>query len=163
MWAYNSIFYQIYPIGFCNAPTHNDGQCVPRIRCLASWADYLRDLGVDAVLLNPVFESDNHGYDTRDFRKIDCRLGTNDDFSDVCKTLHEHGVKIVLDGVFNHVGRGFWAFRDVQEKKMCIRDSGRVCKTRSMSVDSISYWDWQLSRMASLMLWTVHIFIPFLS
>ena len=59
--AYNSIFYQIYPIGFCNAPTHNDGQCVPRIRCLASWADYLRDLGVDAVLLNPVFESDNHG------------------------------------------------------------------------------------------------------
>ena len=92
-------------------------QCVPRIRCLASWADYLRDLGVDAVLLNPVFESDNHGYDTRDFRKIDCRLGSNEDFADVCKTLHEHGVKIVLDGVFNHVGRGFWAFRDVQEKK----------------------------------------------
>ena len=74
-------------------------------------------LGRDAVLLNPVFESDNHGYDTRDFRKIDCRLGSNDDFADVCKTLHEHGVKIVLDGVFNHVGRGFWAFRDVQEKK----------------------------------------------
>lgn len=117
MWAYNSIFYQIYPIGFCGAPTYNDGQCLPRIRCLASWADYLRDLGVDAVLLNPVFESDNHGYDTRDFRKIDCRLGSNDDFADVCKTLHEHGVKIVLDGVFNHVGRGFWAFRDVQEKK----------------------------------------------
>ena len=117
MWAYNSIFYQIYPIGFCGAPTHNDGQCVSRIRCLASWADYLRDLGVDAVLLNPVFESDNHGYDTRDFRKIDCRLGSNEDFADVCKTLHEHGVKIVLDGVFNHVGRGFWAFRDVQEKK----------------------------------------------
>ena len=82
MWAYNSIFYQIYPIGFCGAPTHNDGPCVPRIRCLASWADYLRDLGVDAVLLNPVFESDNHGYDTRDFRKIDCRLGSNEDFAD---------------------------------------------------------------------------------
>lgn len=117
MWAYNSIFYQIYPIGFCGAPTHNDGQCVPRIRCLASWADYLRDLGVDAVLLNPVFESDNHGYDTRDFRKIDCRLGSNEDFADVCKTLHEHGVKIVLDGVFNHVGRGFWAFQDVLQKR----------------------------------------------
>ena len=65
----------------------------------------------------PIFESDSHGYDTRDFRKVDCRLGTNEDFAAVCKTLHEHGIKVVLDGVFNHVGRGFWAFKDVQEKK----------------------------------------------
>ena len=117
MWAYNSVFYQIYPIGFCGAPYTNDGNCVPRIRKIGDWADYLKELGIDAVLLNPIFESDNHGYDTRDFRTIDCRLGTNEDFADVCRTLHEHGIRIVLDGVFNHVGRGFWAFRDVQEKK----------------------------------------------
>ena len=117
MWTYNSVFYQIYPIGFCGAPVHNDGVTVPRIRKIMEWSDYLKDLGVDSILLNPIFDSDNHGYDTRDFRKIDCRLGTNEDFSDVCKDLHDHDIKIVLDGVFNHVGRGFWAFRDVQEKK----------------------------------------------
>ena len=117
MWAYNSIFYQIYPIGFCGAPVHNDGVCVPRIRKLMDWSEYLQTLGVDSILLNPIFESDNHGYDTRDFKTIDCRLGTNEDFKEVCEDLHKHNVKIVLDGVFNHVGRGFWAFEDVQEKK----------------------------------------------
>ena len=117
MWAYNSIFYQIYPIGFCGAPVYNDGVCVPRIRKLMDWSEYLQTLGVDSILLNPIFESDNHGYDTRDFKTIDCRLGTNEDFKEVCEDLHKHNVKIVLDGVFNHVGRGFWAFKDVQEKK----------------------------------------------
>lgn len=117
MWAYNSIFYQIYPIGFCGAPVHNDGVCVPRIRKLMDWSEYLQTLGVDSILLNPIFESDNHGYDTRDFKTIDCRIGTNEDFKEVCEDLHKHNVKIVLDGVFNHVGRGFWAFKDVQEKK----------------------------------------------
>ena len=81
------------------------------------WSEYLQTLGVDSILLNPIFESDNHGYDTRDFKTIDCRLGTNEDFKEVCEDLHKHNVKIVLDGVFNHVGRGFWAFKDVQEKK----------------------------------------------
>ena len=117
MWAYNSVFYQIYPIGFTGAPTSNDGKVVPRILKLREWTEYLENLGISSILLNPIFESDNHGYDTRDFRKIDCRLGTNEDFAEVCRDLHDHNIKIVLDGVFNHVGRGFWAFRDVQEKK----------------------------------------------
>ena len=117
MWAYNETFYQIYPIGFCGAPVHNDGVTEHRILKLADWAEYLQELGIGSIILNPIFESDNHGYDTRDFKKIDCRLGTNDDFKEVCQTLHDHDVKIMLDGVFNHVGRGFWAFKDVQEKK----------------------------------------------
>ena len=117
MWAYNETFYQIYPIGFCGAPVQNDGQYVPRIRKLLDWSSYLEKLGIGSIILNPVFESDNHGYDTRDFTQIDCRLGTNDDFREVCQDLHTHGIKVILDGVFNHVGRGFWAFRDVQEKK----------------------------------------------
>ena len=74
---------------------------------IIEWTDYLKSLGINAVLLNPIFESDNHGYDTRDFLKIDCRLGTNGDFSDVCQHLHQNDIRIVLDGVFNHVGRGF--------------------------------------------------------
>lgn len=117
MWAYNETFYQIYPIGFCGAPTQNDKVTEHRILKIGEWAGYLQELGVGSILLNPIFESDNHGYDTRDFRKIDCRLGTNDDFRTVCRQLHDHNIKIVLDGVFNHVGRGFWAFKDVQEKK----------------------------------------------
>ena len=117
MWAYESVFYQIYPIGFCGAPRVNDGAIVPRIRKVADWAEHIAKLGCNAVYFSPIFESDSHGYDTRDFRKVDCRLGTNKDFAAVCETLHENGVKVVLDGVFNHVGRGFWAFRDVQEKK----------------------------------------------
>ena len=117
MWAYESVFYQIYPIGFCGAPRVNDGVTVPRIRKISDWAEHIASLGCNAVYFSPIFESDSHGYDTRDFRKVDCRLGTNEDFAAVCKTLHEHGIKVVLDGVFNHVGRGFWAFKDVQEKK----------------------------------------------
>ncbi len=84
---------------------------------IVDWADYLASLHVGAVLLNPVFESDSHGYDTRDFRLIDRRLGTNGDFARVCSVLHEHGIRVVLDAVFNHVGRGFWAFRDVRERR----------------------------------------------
>ncbi len=135
MWAYEGIFYQIYPIGFCGAPTANDGKTVSRILKLKDWSSYLESLGISSILLNPIFESDNHGYDTRDYKKIDCRLGTNKDFAEVCKDLHAHNVKIVLDGVFNHVGRGFWAFKDVQEKKwdspykdwFCINFDGNSC------------------------------------
>ena len=117
MWAENSVFYQIYPLGFCGAPKENDGVTVNRIGKIADWADHIQKLGADAVYLSPIFESDRHGYDTRDYRKIDCRLGTNEDFAKVCETLHAHGIRVVLDGVFNHVGRGFWAFRDVLEKR----------------------------------------------
>ena len=66
---------------------------------------------------SPLFESDTHGYNTRDYRKVDCRLGDNDDLKDLILHLHENGIRVILDGVFNHVGRGFFGFRDVQEKK----------------------------------------------
>lgn len=117
MWANESVFYQIYPIGFCGAPLENDGQTVSRILKVKEWSDYLKEVGFNAIYFSPIFESDNHGYDTRDYRKIDCRLGTNEDFAEVCKDLHEKGIKVVLDGVFNHVGRGFWAFQDVLKNR----------------------------------------------
>ncbi len=78
---------------------------------------YLEELGVGAILLNPVFSSDTHGYNTRDLREIDCRLGTNEDFANVVDALHARGVRVIVDAVFNHVGRNFWAFRDVRERK----------------------------------------------
>lgn len=117
MWAYESVFYQIYPLGFCGAPFENDGVMTPRIRKVIDWIPHIKNLGANAIYFSPVFESDTHGYNTRDFRKIDVRLGTNEDFADVCQALHKEGIKVVLDGVFNHVGRGFWAFQDVLEKR----------------------------------------------
>ena len=117
MWAYESVFYQIYPLGFCGAPFENDGVLTPRIRKVIVWIPHIKNLGANAIYFSPVFECDTHGYNTRDFRKIDVRLGTNEDFADVCQALHKEGIKVVLDGVFNHVGRGFWAFQDVLEKR----------------------------------------------
>ena len=113
MWAYESVFYQIYPLGFCGAPFENDGKLESRILKVLDWIPHIEKLGANAIYFSPVFESDTHGYNTREYSKIDCRLGTNEDFKKVCNALHEAGIKIVLDGVFNHVGRGFWAFQDV--------------------------------------------------
>lgn len=117
MWYDTCVFYQIYPLGFCGAPRENDGVLDPRIQRVSEWADYIASLGVGAVYFSPVFASDRHGYDTRNYGEIDCRLGTNADFAKVCEDLHTRGIRVVLDGVFNHVGRGFWAFQDVLEKR----------------------------------------------
>ncbi|MBR4207494.1 MAG: cyclomaltodextrinase [Lachnospiraceae bacterium] len=113
MWAEESVFYQIYPLGFCGAPFENDGVLEHRILKVIDWIPHIKKLGCNAVYFSPVFESDTHGYNTRDYTKLDVRLGTNEDMKKVCDALHEEGIKVVLDGVFNHVGRGFGAFQDV--------------------------------------------------
>ena len=117
MWAYESVFYQIYPLGFCGAPFENDGVSESRILKVMDWIPHMKKLGINAVYFSPVFESDTHGYNTRDYKKIDCRLGTNEDFKKVCDALHENDIKVVLDGVFNHVGRGFYQFQDVVKNR----------------------------------------------
>ncbi|MBE6841605.1 MAG: cyclomaltodextrinase [Ruminococcus sp.] len=117
MWAYESVFYQIYPLGFCGASFENDGVVKENILKVADWIPHIKETGCNAIYFSPVFESDTHGYNTRDYSKIDSRLGTNEDFKELCKKLHENDIKVVLDGVFNHVGRGFWAFKDVLEKR----------------------------------------------
>lgn len=117
MWAYESVFYQIYPLGFCGAPFENDGKLEHRIRKVNDWIPHMKKLGINAIYFSPVFESDTHGYNTRDYHTIDCRLGTNEDFREVCKNLHDNGIRVILDGVFNHVGRGFWAFQDVLKNR----------------------------------------------
>ncbi|MDL2214176.1 hypothetical protein LJB76_01290 [Clostridia bacterium OttesenSCG-928-O13] len=117
MWHNNTVFYQIYTLGFCGAPLQNDGAPTARIDTVAKWIDHYKKMHVGALLLNPVFESDSHGYDTRDLAKIDVRLGTNQQFAAVCQKLHAAGIRVVLDGVFNHVGRGFWAFEDVRQNR----------------------------------------------
>ncbi|MDO4618383.1 MAG: alpha-amylase family glycosyl hydrolase [Clostridia bacterium] len=117
MWFEESVIYQIYPLGLCGAPKENDGVFVNRLEKIEEYIPHIKKLGATAVLLNPLFESDRHGYDTRDFFKVDCRLGQNEDLKKLSQKVHESGLKLIFDGVFNHVGRGFWAFSDVQKNK----------------------------------------------
>ena len=117
-WVNSSIFYHIYPLGFCGAPMTNDnGETIDRILKVKEWIPHFSELGINALYLGPVFESSEHGYDTKDYFKIDRRLGSNEAFKEVCDACHKAGIRIVLDGVFNHVGREFWAFQDVQKHK----------------------------------------------
>ena len=117
MWSYESVFYQIYPLGFCGAPFENDGELNHRILKVEEWIPHIKKLGCNAIYFSPLFESDTHGYNTRDYQKLDCRLGTNEDFKQVVEKLHAEGIKVVLDGVFNHVGRGFFGFEDVLKNR----------------------------------------------
>lgn len=124
-WITKAVFYHIYPLGFCGAPHSNaGGESAGRIEKLADWIPHYKELGVNAVYLGPVFESSEHGYDTKDYYQIDKRLGDNDAFRAVCGKLHENGIRVVLDGVFNHVGREFWAFQDVRQNGQSSRYCG---------------------------------------
>ena len=117
MWYDESVIYQIYPLGYVGAPETNDGVLEHRILKLLKHIPHLKKLNINTVYFCPIFESSKHGYDTKDFSKIDCRLGSNDDFKIVCDELHKNGIKVIIDGVFNHVGRDFFAFKDVQQNK----------------------------------------------
>ncbi len=116
-WIENSVFYHIYPLGLCGAPQHNDfsSSPQPRLRRLVDWRDHILAMGCNAVYLGPLFESSSHGYDTADYFHVDRRLGMNQTLADLVADYHAHGIRVVLDGVFNHVGRNFWAFQDVQQ------------------------------------------------
>ncbi len=113
----DAIFYHIYPLGLSGAPAQRDPNAatVNRFDVLVPWLDQLQSLGANALYLGPIFESSSHGYDTVDYYQVDRRLGDNDAFARFAEEVHRRGIRLVLDGVFNHVGRDFWAFRDVQE------------------------------------------------
>lgn len=115
-WADQAIFYHIYPLGLCGAPRRNDFSAVPlaRLEKLYPWLDHIQSLGANALYLGPLFESSAHGYDTADYYRVDRRLGSNETLAAFARELKRRGLRLVLDGVFNHVGRDFWAFRDVQ-------------------------------------------------
>jgi cyclomaltodextrinase len=117
-WSFDSVFYHIYPLGLCGAPAHNDFSAPPqpRLEQLHAWIRYLAGLGFNAVYLGPLFESTAHGYDTADYYHVDRRLGARDTLARLVAELHANGIRVILDGVFNHVGRDFWAFRDVLAK-----------------------------------------------
>ena len=117
-WYDAASFYHIYPLGLCGAPERNDYSTPqPRLRMLRPWVDHIADLGLDALYIGPLFQSEGHGYETTDYRLLDSRLGTNDDLREFVEYCHGKGIRVVLDAVFNHTGRGFFAFRDVLQNR----------------------------------------------
>jgi glycosidase len=148
-WFEDAVFYHIYPLGLCGAPERNDfvSPPEPRLRRVFTWLDHARQLGANALILGPVFESTGHGYDTADYFKVDRRLGDDALLADLVRHAHGLGLRVLLDAVFGHTGRDFWAFRDLQRNgttsayKDWYRgvDFGR----RSPRGDAFSYEFWQ--------------------
>lgn len=123
-WYDNAVFYHMYPLGLSGAPFENKEETVVhRFVELEKWLTHIAGLGCDAVYIGPLFESTTHGYDTKDYKLVDRRLGDNEDFKCFVKEAHALGLRIVVDGVFNHTGREFFAFRDIQQN----REGSRYC------------------------------------
>ncbi|MFN2112083.1 MAG: glycoside hydrolase family 13 protein [Anaerolineales bacterium] len=129
-WVQDAVFYQIFPDRFYNGDLGNDPPNVEKwgtkptlwgfqggdLRGVIQKLDYLLDLGITAIYFNPIFQAtSNHRYNISDYYKIDPKLGTNQDFLALLDAAHHNGIRIIIDGVFNHCGRGFFAFNDVLE------------------------------------------------
>ncbi len=114
-WVKNAIFYHIYPLGLLDAPRFNDTgvAAAQRLNQLYPWLDHIQSLGANSLYLGPLMESESHGYDTRNYFLLDRRLGSNQDLQNFVREVHRRGMRIILDGVFNHSGRSFWAFEDI--------------------------------------------------
>ena len=117
-WYDEAVFYHIYPLGLAGAPKQNDyGEPVHRLNTLLPWVDHIKEIGGSALYIGPLFESVGHGYETTDYKKLDSRLGTNEDLTAFVAYCHEQGIKVIFDGVFNHTGRDFFAFKDIQANR----------------------------------------------
>ena len=117
-WYNEAIFYHIYPLGLTGAPKENDyGTPVHRLNTLLPWIDHIKEIGCTALYIGPLFESVGHGYETTDYKKLDSRLGTNEDLTNFVKACHDKGIRVIFDGVFNHTGRDFFAFKDIQKNR----------------------------------------------
>lgn len=116
-WYDSAVFYHIYPLGLCGCSKENTGTAEQHFDQLKQWAKHACDMGFTAIYIGPLFESVGHGYETTDYKKVDIRLGTNEDFRDFVDYCHAMDVKVVVDGVFNHVGRRFFAFEDLQKNR----------------------------------------------
>jgi glycosidase len=148
-WAKQAVFYHIYPLGFFAAPQFSNeetGVC-NRLSNIREYYQYFKDLGITVIQFGPVFQSSSHGYDTTDYRLIDKRLGTNELFRDIVNELHSMGIKVILDGVFNHVSRDFFSFTDIIKNRL---NSNKVdwhfidfSRKNSTFHDGFDYQSWE--------------------
>ena len=117
-WYDEAVFYHIYPLGLTGAPKENSyGEPEHRLNTLLPWIEHIKNIGCNAIYIGPLFESVGHGYETTDYKKLDSRLGDNQDLKNFVDACHQRGIKVIFDGVFNHTGRDFFAFKDLKEKR----------------------------------------------
>lgn len=117
-WYDEAVFYHIYPLGLTGAPKQNSyGAPEHRLNTLLPWISHIKSIGCNALYIGPLFESVGHGYETTDYKKLDSRLGTNEDLKNFVTECHTQGIRVILDGVFNHTGRDFFAFKDIQQNR----------------------------------------------
>ena len=120
-WFNEAIFYHIYPLGMTGAPKENSySEPVSRLNTLLPWISHIKEIGCNAIYIGPLFESVGHGYETTNYKKLDSRLGTNEDLTNFVTECHKNGIRVILDGVFNHTGRDFFAFKDISELENCL-------------------------------------------
>lgn len=146
-WYNEAIFYHIYPLGLTGSPKQNDyTEPVHRLNTLLPWIDHIKEIGCTALYIGPLFESVGHGYETTDYKKLDSRLGTNKDLTAFVKACHEQGIKVIFDGVFNHTGRDFFAFKDIQQNRENSRYLNWYCNVNFWGNneynDGFSYDNW---------------------
>lgn len=117
-WYDEAVFYHIYPLGLTGAPKQNPyGEPEHRLNTLIPWISHIKAIGCNAIYIGPLFESVGHGYETTDYKKLDSRLGTNEDLTNFVAECHRQGIRVILDGVFNHTGRDFFAFQDIKRNR----------------------------------------------
>lgn len=145
MWFENACVYHIYPLGYCGCEKTNSFSVSTenKFKMIEDNIPHIKSMGFNTIYFGPVFESVAHGYDTVDYTKIDSRLGTNEDFAHLCNMLHENGIRVVLDGVFNHVGREFGKFVEVRNGNNAYRDWFHINDGNSCYNDGFYYEGWE--------------------
>ncbi len=146
-WYNEAIFYHIYPLGMTGAPKENTySEPVHRLNTLLPWIPHIKGIGCNAIYIGPLFESVGHGYETTNYKKLDSRLGTNEDLTKFVDECHKQGIRVILDGVFNHTGRDFFAFKDIKENRENSQYKDWYCNVNfwgnNSFNDGFSYENW---------------------
>ena len=146
-WYDEAVFYHIYPLGLTGAPKQNSyGEPVHRLNTLLPWIGHIKEIGCNAIYIGPLFESVGHGYETTDYKKLDTRLGTNEDLTNFVSECHKQGIRVILDGVFNHTGRDFFAFLDIKQNRENSQYKDWYCDVNfcgnNSYNDGFSYTNW---------------------
>ncbi len=146
-WYDEAIFYHIYPLGMTGAPKQNSyNETEHRLNTLLPWISHIKEIGCNAIYIGPLFESVGHGYETTDYKKLDSRLGTNEDLTNFVSECHNQGIRVILDGVFNHTGRDFFAFKDIIKNRENSQYKDWYCNVNFLGNnsfnDGFSYENW---------------------
>jgi len=161
-WYDKAVFYHIYPLGLCGCAHENTGNSESHFDKLNEWAMHAKKIGCTAIYIGPLFESVGHGYETTDYKMVDRRLGTNEDFKEFVKNCHANNIRIVVDGVFNHTGREFFAFQDIRKNRENSRYKDWYCHVNfggnNEYNDGFSYENWGgYNLLAKLNVWNPEV------